>query len=127
MVTISDKRFGELVAKSIALDVYKNIANGQYEVIRKQEEASVAGMAEIKRLREELAAVRAELEKSKANFRTSVNNTEYWMKSSDSANKNYQAALEEVEHWKNLYVQAHSYNKALEGVIESVKNSVNDL
>ena len=100
MVTISDKRFGELVAKSIALDVYKSIANNQYEVIRKQEEASVAGMDEIKRLREELAAVRNELEKSKANFRSSVNNTEYWMKSSDTANKNFQAALEEAEYWK---------------------------
>ena len=65
MVTISDKHFGELVANTLSLDVYKNIVNGQHEVIRKQEEASVAGMAEIKRLRGELAAVHAELEQSK--------------------------------------------------------------
>lgn len=145
MVTISDKRFGELLKNSMLLETYKGIADGQYEVIRKQEEASVAGMAEIKRLRKELkaaqetaemrkrnqdfvvkvnkeisirsmarareidtlraelAAVRAELEQSKENFRSSVNNTEYWMKSSDTANKNFQAALNEVEHWKTLY------------------------
>lgn len=53
-----------------------------------------------KRLIDELAAVRAELEQSKANFRSSVNNTEYWMKSSDAANKNFQAALETAEFWK---------------------------
>lgn len=100
MVTISDKRFGELVANALLLDTYRSIAKSQYEVIQKQEEASKAGMAEIKRLRDELAAVRAELEKSKANFRSSVNNTEYWMKSSDTANKNFQAALEEAEYWK---------------------------
>lgn len=145
MVTISDKRFGELVVKAAALELAMEFAENQAEVISKQEEASVAGMAEIKRLREELkatqekaemhkrnenfvvgvnkeilirsmarareidalreelAAVRAELEQSKANFRDSVNNTEYWMKSSDAANKNYQAAVEAGEYWKGMY------------------------
>lgn len=145
MVTISDKRFGELLKNSMLLDTYRGIADGQYEVIRKQEEASVAGMAEIKRLREELkatqekaemhkrnqdfvvgvnkeisirsmtrareidtlreelAAVREELEQSKANFRSSVNNTEYWMKSSDAANKRLEIAVEAGEYWKEMY------------------------
>lgn len=58
MVTISDKRFGELVAKSLALDVYKNIANNQSELIRKQEEVNVAAMKRIKELENELISVR---------------------------------------------------------------------
>lgn len=54
MITISDKRFGELVANALLLDVYKGIANSQYEVIQKQEELNREAMKEIKRLRQEL-------------------------------------------------------------------------
>jgi len=58
MVTISDKRFGELVAKSLELEVYKDIANSQYEVIQRQLEASKLGMKRIKELENELISVR---------------------------------------------------------------------
>lgn len=62
MVTISDKRFGELVAKSIALDVYKDIANSQHEVIRKQLEASKLGMKRIKELEAEVEQLKKDVD-----------------------------------------------------------------
>ena len=68
MVTISDKRFGELVANALLLDTYRSIAKSQYEVIQKQEEASKAGMKEIRRLREELEQSKKEVQYWKEMF-----------------------------------------------------------
>lgn len=120
MVTISDKRFGELVAKSIALDVYKNIANGQYEVIRKQEEASVAGMAEIKRLRGELAISKACEQRLTDELAATREQVEYWKQVVKDGEK-------AVVFWREKFTEKLSYSKALEEAIEGVKNSVKDL
>ena len=104
MVTISDKRFGELVANSVLLNTYQNIANSQYDVIQRQDELSKASIAEIERLREKLEVVKSE-------FRNAVENGEYWMKANDTANKNLNTALNEVKYWKETY--AIAFNRAM--------------
>lgn len=58
MVTISDKHFGQLLGKAAALELAMEFAENQAEVIKKQEEASKAGMKRIKELENELISVR---------------------------------------------------------------------
>jgi hypothetical protein len=58
----------ELVANALLLDTYRSIAKSQYEVIQKQEEASKAGMKEIRRLREELEQSKKEVQYWKEMF-----------------------------------------------------------
>ena len=78
MVTISDKRFGELVANTLLFETYRSIANSQYEVIQKQDEASRAGMKEIKRLREELAVSKACEQRLIDELAATREKVEYW-------------------------------------------------
>ena len=97
MITISDKRFGELIKNSALLDTYKSIANSQYDVIQRQEEASKAGMAEIKRLREELEALKSVLESVRADrnaWREEYENTKNSLGKAEYALKETRAKLE---------------------------------
>lgn len=148
MITISDKRFGELLKNSMLLDTYRGIADGQYEVIRKQEEASVAGMAEIKRLREELKATqeKAEMYKRNQDFVVGVNK-EISIRSMtrareiDTLREELADAREQVEYWKQVvndceravvfwrekFTEKLTYSKSLEEAIEGVRNSVKGL
>jgi len=120
MVTISDKRFGELIKNSMLLDTYKSIVESQYEVINKQKEASVLGMAEIRRLREELAVSKACEQRLTDELAAAREQVEYWkqvVKESEKA----------VVFWREKFTDKLGYSKALEGVIEGVKNSVKGL
>lgn len=58
MVTISDKHFGQLLGKAAALELAMEFAENQAEVIKKQEEASKAGMKRIKELEEKVEMLR---------------------------------------------------------------------
>jgi len=120
MVTISDKRYGELVAKSIALDVYKNIADSQYEIIERKDKLNKEAMEEIVRLRKEVEG----LKKHKVIAQIKLGENEAYQK---RLNDELNAIRGEIKHWKELYIQTHSQKKALAEVIESVKNSVKDL
>ena len=116
MVTISDKRFGELVANTLLFETYRSIANSQYEVIQKQDEASRAGMKEIKRLREELAVSKACEQRLIDELAATREKVEYWKQ-----------VVKDVVFWREKFTEKLSYSKALEGVLEGVKNSVKDL
>jgi len=120
MVTISDKRFGELVANTLLFETYRSIANSQYEVIQKQDEASRAGMKEIKRLREELAVSKACEQRLIDELAATREKVEYWKQVVKDVEK-------AVVFWREKFTEKLSYSKALEGVLEGVKNSVKDL
>lgn len=128
MVTISDKHFGELVAKSLKLDIYQNIANSQHEVIRKQEEASKAGMAEIKRLREELKTAQetAEMRKRNQDFVVEVNKdiskrSMARAREVDTLREELASVRKEVEYWNEMFAISRRTIDKLDGQLKAVK------
>lgn len=114
MVTVSNKHFGELVAKSLALDVYKNIANFQCETIRKQEEASKLGMERIKELEGELTSVRGDRDAWHNVYNASTADLK-------STREKLMRAEREIENWKEMYAISRRTIDKFDGRLKAVK------